>query len=1570
MPLSLCIFIYLYQILSYDLNWSRITILTCLIEILFMRFIMSDVSEALDDVFGLERISYARFYNTSNIRRPAQAGLKMDVWDTMQLPTGSILHTLNGLETLETSTGGLPNPTLPLVVNEKLPIYLKINTTVASADTVPFGVSETYTYRPNILSAQISHFYQTHRKFHRVLSDRTLGSMSGVLTWLDYSPLNELKVSGTLHAYRKFDIVFRTILDKIASIGPNGHHYIVLPQSHHVFARTILQRSFKELSTGTLNAFAHDPSIFPILHLLGYVYGKTHDLSVAPYKEDIKILGKGNDLFETLKSTSLLERLNPNLHSSINFILQKDNKAIVYNLEDLTRFSEDVSFFTKFYRHIMNLRLSDSVLPEHTDVEDDQYDTYIENVSQQQVSSKENEAIVTPEISKADEPGIPIKVLEEATQRAKPVSLEKPAIEPNPDTSFESRLRTAVVHHTAAIISNEPKKENRRNTLLENHLKVTIAGKPLGELIQPLVTQKITPKDMPFITAAPEQSYQKSSLLSMDRAYQTHVYHHELAKVVGSLAKHGMFINKVDEDKTHTEMDRLTTYRLNLSDLDGKTHHVKFTVPDVDANGKMKISGVDYQLTRQIANIPICKISPSRVNLSSYYNKIIVERVQSKRYSYEQDTYKLIMSLRAKGLLTAVLGSAPAPTESVAYDYSAIGKNFVEVKVNDYTFHFHGNHAPLELLAGRTLKDIQTLQSTYGAFVGTGPNDSVLFWNKDNQIHLYKDDNVEQSWKSFHRFLFDMFGEQGIPERTPLEWTQANIINQTIPLVYILATRFGLKPVLEMINLDYNFYPKGMSYNLNIDDIDVKLADGTIVFNRYPLTRSMIAAGLTWTSLKDFRFNDLNIPDTYTKVFQQKGMSIGVLKGLSGFFDFFVDPITESVLEKMNEPITFHGLLLRANVLLIDYHAEESSSVKLHRFRLYERFNGIVYNEIYRSLANHRNNPSSKKSFSINPEAVFQKIVQDATISQEEVINPVHEVKQRANFTFTGSGGRTANGFVLRDRIYPKDGLGIISDAVPDSGKVGITAYLSASPNIDDVHGIPKAYKEGDVLEPPQILSIGSMVMPGGTTDDGKRNSYLSIQISHYVPNHDDGETLAVRTGYDAVLPHLSSDVFAISAEDDGVVESVDDKQGVLKVRYKDTPTQSLRSLKLPYLDTVLDAYRRDNTSFGFLIPDTEISKYPMGGVFSFTKNTYGKIVDRLRCDNANSIPDKDIARKQNSLIHDLDKGKYEALYYIRFSPMGNMIPGSIKGYAFSSLYSQNSGSYLLQKRILNVKAGDTFKTGDILIYNPGFFVPDPMSKQVTFKHGVTATVALVEKSSNHEDACEISRDLSDRLKMTPCHQREIVTKSSAVILGMVKLGDHVETSDTLCVISDDYVIGTSLNVTSENLDIFEKLNRQTPAADYTGTVVKIRILYGCERDQLSESLKTVLKAYEKEVRDTFKALNTNSDLKPPERPGWVAPKTRYQGIEFTNDTVILEFMIQETLTVSEGDKIILSNAAKSVVSHVSEKQHYTESGIRVDVLFSTTSIVNRIIKSPFNGIAERNMQALKEQVLDLYFDK
>ena len=214
------------------------------------------------------RQTYTRFYTNFHTRRPTQAPKKFDNWDDLQLPTGACVHTINGIDTLIPPNSGLPDIDLPVIKNTTIPIYVLVNSKVAVEETKPFGVKDQFVYRPATILGSIGNLYQHHRRFKRILADSTISKMPQALSWVDYSPLVELQAMGVNHNYRKFDIILRTVIDKIAAIGSGVNHYILFPQGHKTFSRALLQRAYKELSNATTSMFNHDPSVFPLIHLL------------------------------------------------------------------------------------------------------------------------------------------------------------------------------------------------------------------------------------------------------------------------------------------------------------------------------------------------------------------------------------------------------------------------------------------------------------------------------------------------------------------------------------------------------------------------------------------------------------------------------------------------------------------------------------------------------------------------------------------------------------------------------------------------------------------------------------------------------------------------------------------------------------------------------------------------------------------------------------------------------------------------------------------------------------------------------------------------------------------------------------------------------------------------------------------------------------------------------------------------------------------------------------------------------------------------------------------------------
>lgn len=61
--------------------------------------------------------------------------------------------------------------------------------------------------------------------------------------------------------------------------------------------------------------------------------------------------------------------------------------------------------------------------------------------------------------------------------------------------------------------------------------------------------------------------------------------------------------------------------------------------------------------------------------------------------------------------------------------------------------------------------------------------------------------------------------------------------------------------------------------------------------------------------------------------------------------------------------------------------------------------------------------------------------------------------------------------------------------------------------------------------------------------------NFVGIQLSHHIPTNG-GDVLRIRTGYERVLAHRTSDSFSCAARYDGVVEEVNKKLKMIRVKY------------------------------------------------------------------------------------------------------------------------------------------------------------------------------------------------------------------------------------------------------------------------------------------------------------------------------------------------------------------------------------------------------------------------------------
>ena len=378
-----------------------------------------------------------------------------------------------------------------------------------------------------------------------------------------------------------------------------------------------------------------------------------------------------------------------------------------------------------------------------------------------------------------------------------------------------------------------------------------------------------------------------------------------------------------------------------------------------------------------------------------------------------------------------------------------------------------------------------------------------------------------------------------IPRLSPSEYAKL-VSKLNIPGNKVIPPKAGNEDLSE--NIRYIPQP---------NDIHIRFADRVLHFNRYPLQQSLIVAGLANYDLTSYSMAEFEDKDVYFRILANEGTSTNYLKGIDDFYDLFIDNITYGVLKMMKEPTNVRDLLIRCAVLLTTTDHLPPSSGLNHRIRGYEQFAAIVCNEMSRSFANYRSHKGLGSKFTINPDAVYLRIIQNATMLPAELGSPMEDMKLKAEISYAGIGGRTAESFVVNDRRFDESDIGVIGEATVDNGKAGMAAVLSCNPNIKGTLGIVQPTEDKNKIEPSQLWTTTALVFPCAANDDTKRINFINIQSSHLVPVKQ-YDRLRVRTGYERIVAHRCSRIFAGVAEDDGKVTNIDNKAKLIEVTYKD----------------------------------------------------------------------------------------------------------------------------------------------------------------------------------------------------------------------------------------------------------------------------------------------------------------------------------------------------------------------------------------------------------------------------------
>lgn len=308
---------------------------------------------------------------------------------------------------------------------------------------------------------------------------------------------------------------------------------------------------------------------------------------------------------------------------------------------------------------------------------------------------------------------------------------------------------------------------------------------------------------------------------------------------------------------------------------------------------------------------------------------------------------------------------------------------------------------------------------------------------------------------------------------------------------------------------------------------------------------------------------------------------------------------------------------------------------------------------------------------------------------------------------------------------------------------------------------------------------------------------------------------------------------------------------------------------------------------------------------------------------------------------------------------------GKEKHFQIGTRYGNVTGTMIPHRLTTDLKVGDKVKAGDVLLYNKGFFEPDPLDKrQVLWKAGTMVKVAIAECPQTFEDASIISNDVAKLLATEMTYVRTIIMRFDQKISNLVKVGTEVDLESILCTIEDSITADNDL-FSEDNIDTLKMLATATPKAKHKGIVERIEALYHGDVEDMSDTVRVVAEQSDKARKRLAKSLGKEA------LTGRVTGSMRVEKDPLDLDTIAIKVYITGTLEAGVGDKGVLGNQMKTIFSDVLVGENKTESGEDIGMIFSYLSIANRIVTSPeIIGTMNTLLKVMSKQVADFYFNQ
>lgn len=699
--------------------------------------------------------------------------------------------------------------------------------------------------------------------------------------------------------------------------------------------------------------------------------------------------------------------------------------------------------------------------------------------------------------------------------------------------------------------------------------------------------------DLPYI----DSRIRESHLISLDGEYAKKQLNTDIANSFSSFSDssfYPMTVDSVESEDTSTFADEKTTYTVKYRTNENKQLSFSIDVPKIVDQRYFYLSGNRKVIKKQFVRLPIVKTKSDRVELTTNFAKMTIERTSGKVSRKVAYMMKRLKEVGENPNLKIEYGDNSIANGKLGYindfEYEEIGSNINSIVSPKYRLHFNRDNMRSEIDLYVDFKKIgygedyfDSGRTPFGlTLVGENPKE-ILFVDKTVKKMDISNGAITETNKSIFEFVVDDVMKLDLSVLPSIGksfvFTKVKFLATTYPVLAVVASQNGLTDILDRYVGKDNYLKVNKPIKNNMEYVEVKFKD-TYLYYKDEIKNTLLLSAITLFNTSEYNYADFDTDKPYTDFFMRTlGASVGMhtRNTLRINLEVFVDPITRDVLRDLRLPTNVIDMLLYANTLLVGNQYKPQNDMSNYRVRSTEVVADVLYQIIADAYVNYQKHKLNGRPLNLNiPKGLLiKKLMEQQNVNDKSVLNPVLECEQIAQGSAKGHRGVNINdAYTLEMRAYDNSMEGFISgNSTPYSGQAGITRSLTYNPMITSVRGyIPyidrTKLSATNMLSPTELLS--SFTAAGA---DAPRSAMQVAQTGHTMPIKSSSKQL-IGSGMNKTLAFMISDDFAFKAKKDGVVTKIDKVNKLALLTYNDGTKDAID------LDNKLDK----NSNMGFYI--------------------------------------------------------------------------------------------------------------------------------------------------------------------------------------------------------------------------------------------------------------------------------------------------------------------------------------------------------------------------------------------------